>query len=154
MAKDSGKQAREAAQRVASQCLGGRLRSLTRTITRIYDEQLRPHGIKFSQMNILVQIALKGPITASQVAATLDFEKSTLSRNLKILEGNGWIRSYPGASGNSQLLETTALGNRLIREAGPAWARGQQQVVELFGEEAAEAIRDAFDRVWADRNAS
>ena len=39
---------------VAAECIAVRLRMLNRVVTRIYDNALRPFGIKVSQMNILI----------------------------------------------------------------------------------------------------
>ena len=147
--RDEARQAIRTAQAIASECIGARLRMLNRATTRIYDEVLRPHGIKFSQMNILTLVTLHGPISPGQVARRLAIEKSTLSRNVRILESNGWIESRPGEVGNSQLLRVTAQGRRLLRKASPSWRRAQEQVASLLGDRATSAIRNAVERVQA-----
>ena len=66
------------ARAIATECIGARVRMLSRKISRLYDEALRPHGIKFSQMNVLTIVALRGPVAPVEVGRTLELEKSTL----------------------------------------------------------------------------
>ena len=132
---------------IATECIGVRIRMLNCTMTRIYDEQLRPHGIKCSQMNILTSITLLGPVQPLRVTETLCIEKSTLSRNVHVMEKNGWIESIPSEAGNSQLLRTTQKGLRLLKKATPAWRTAQNRIKSLLGDGIIAALRRAVDRV-------
>ena len=127
--------------------MGARVRLLNRAVTRIYDDHLRPHGIKFSQMNILTTVSLREPIQPIEVARILSMEKSTLSRNVKVMEENDWLRSVAGETGNTRLLEMTREGRRALASAAPAWRAAQQQVISLLGERTAGAVRGAADRL-------
>ena len=141
------KAASRIADSIATQCIGVRIRMLNRTVSRIYDEQLRPHGVKFSQMNILVAIARHGSLQPKRIAETLYIEKSTLSRNVRVMQSNGWIESIPGEAGNTQLLRTTQKGLRLLKKAVPAWRTAQNRVKSLLGNGAVTTIRGAAERV-------
>ena len=145
--RDDTKQALRTAQTITSECVGGRVRTLSRVITRIYDEHLRALGLKFSQMNILTVITARGSISPQQIGKLLGIEKSTLSRNVRILESNGWIESQPGESGNTLLLSATPKGRRLVQKASPCWRRAQEEVTSLLGKRTTSAIRRGFDRV-------
>ncbi len=68
-----------AADLIAGDCLAVRVRMLNRTITAIYDDALRPLGLTAGQLNILVVIAMRGPISPGEVALPLNMEKSTVS---------------------------------------------------------------------------
>jgi|CXWL01.1.fsa_nt_gi DNA-binding MarR family transcriptional regulator len=135
------------ADRVLSQCVGARLRTLNRVVTRIYDDQLRPLGIRFSQMNVLMLIVGRGPMTPAEIGAVLALEKSTLSRNLRVLEDQGWIVRRPDGSRASVKLEATTLGRETIVEAEVLWQAGQQAALDLLGTSQCAGIRIAFDRV-------
>lgn len=136
------------AQEIAGSCIGVRVRMLNRAMSRIYDDRLRPHGIKFSQMNVLTAVALLGPVQPIEVARTLSMEKSTLSRNVRVLESNGWIVSRAGETGNTQRLSITARGRRLLEEAAPAWRNAQSDAIEMLGERTVNALHNAADRLW------
>ena len=55
---------RTVAQRIASECLGRRARLLSRVVTRLFDEELRDHELKGSQLTLLVALALSPGLTA------------------------------------------------------------------------------------------
>jgi len=127
--------------RIARECLAVRTRLLNRVVTRIYDDALRPHGVKVSQMNLLVALSAAGPRRAADLGRLLHLEKSTLSRNLPRMEAHGWI----DASGDRVRL--TAKGDRLLRELAPAWRRAQRETRKLLGEDGAEAVVAMVERV-------
>ncbi len=148
MAKSSTKQqAVRLARSIATECVGARVRMLNRALTQVYDEELRPLGLKFSQMNILTAVTLTGPVQPRDIAEALCIEKSTLSRNLRVMEKNGWIESTPGETGRDQLLESTPAGVRLLEEARPAWRRAQSRVRTMLGDEAIDSLLGAVDDV-------
>ena len=138
---------KEIAQAIAGECIGVRVRMLNRIVTHIYDERLRSHGIKFSQMNILTVVSLSGPIQPAQIGRILSIEKSTLSRNVQLMKANGWIESLPGDGGNTHRLRLTRQGGQLYRKAAPAWHKAQEKLTTLLGGQTIAAIRLAVDRV-------
>ena len=69
------------AEEMSESCLAVRVRAVNRAITGIYDEALRPLGVKVSQLNVLVAIASTGEAKAKTVSASLHLEKSSLSRS-------------------------------------------------------------------------
>ena len=81
----------------AATCLATRVRQLSRIITRVYDDAMRPLGITASQYTLLAQLASRDGITAVEIGHELDIEKSTLSRNLKRLLALGHIIMDPPA---------------------------------------------------------
>ena len=140
------KSAESLAKQVAESCIGARVRMLNRTVTRIYDDALREYGLKFSQMNILTIIALKGPIQPAEVARVLALEKSTLSRNVRLMETAGWVTASRTSNGNSQLLKITRKGKSLYQKAWPAWEHAQAATKTLLGPQASRSIARAADR--------
>src|SRR5690242_1956952 len=106
------------AQTIAGGCLAMRTRRISRTLTRIYDEELRPHGVSAAQQNVLVALGVAGQLRPFQLAAVLDLEKSTVSRNLRRLEDLGWISIEADASG-SQVVRMTEAGESHLRATAP-----------------------------------
>ena len=134
------------ARTIASDCVGARIRMLNRKTSRIYDDAVRPHGLRFSQMNILTVVRLHEPVAPVEVGRMLELEKSTLSRNVALMEAKGWIEVLPG-EGNSQLLRTTRKGRSLYAKAASSWRDAQRRVQSLLGGPTATQIRDAVDRI-------
>jgi DNA-binding MarR family transcriptional regulator len=130
--KDESLQAKAAL--IVEECIAVKLRLLTRAVTKIYNRALRPYGLTVSQMNILVAASYIGQAKQQDICQALHLEKSTLSRDLARMRERGWVAEAPGDDGRSSLLRVTALGEKLLQRAFPAWRQAQQQAAELLGE--------------------
>lgn len=135
----------DTAQTIANDCIGYRIRMLNRLVSRVYDDRLRPHGVRFSQMNILTVVALRGPVRPVEVGRILAIEKSTLSRNVRLMEENGWLKSEPAPQGTGHQLRLTKKGERLYEKAATAWRSAQDRVEQLLGGAGIESIRNAVE---------
>ena len=134
---------------IGSECLAVRIRLLNRTVTHIFDDALRPLGVKVSQLNVLMVVAKRGPTSPGEVARVLNMEKSTLSRNVDRMRIHGWLKVSEGNSGNKQILELGPPGRKLIQKSLPLWKKAQTETEELLGQRDARAIHRAADSVWA-----
>ena len=103
------------AEATSETCLATRVRQLSRIVTRVYDDALRPLGITGSQYTLLAQLASRDGITAVEIGHDLDIEKSTLSRNLKRLLALGHIIMDPPAGRRGRGLHLTPKG-QAVRE--------------------------------------
>jgi len=133
---------------IVSECLAVRIRLLNRTVTNIFDEVLRPVGVKVSQLNVLMVVAKYGPIAPGDVARRLNMEKSTLSRNVDRMRVHGWFKVTEGNAGRKSVLELAAPGRRLIKKALPHWKKAQAQTEALLGERGARSIHRVANTVW------
>jgi DNA-binding MarR family transcriptional regulator len=120
---------------IAQSCVSVRLRLLNRVITNLYDDALRPLGLKASQLNILVATATLGVARPSKVCEVLKLDISTLSRNVERMRARGWLEVVPQKDARAHPFRLTAEGRRLIEKAVPAWEKAQRQAVELIGPE-------------------
>src|SRR5580700_3869821 len=120
---------------IARTCIAVRLRLLNRVVTNLYDDALRPLGLKVSQLNILIVTARLGLARPAQVCDILQLDASTLSRNIKPLQAQGWLEVVPDEDARAQPFRLTPQGQRLIEQAVPAWEQAQRQATELVGEE-------------------
>src|SRR3954469_13448370 len=120
---------------ISRTCIAVRLRLLNRVVTNLYDDALRPLGLKVSQLNILIVTAKLGLARPAQVCDILQLDASTLSRNVKPLQAHGWLAVVPGEDGRAHPFRLTPQGKRRIEKAGPAWEEAQRQATDLVGEE-------------------
>jgi DNA-binding MarR family transcriptional regulator len=120
---------------IARTCIAVRLRLLNRVVTNLYDDALRPLGLKVSQLNLLVVTAKLGLARPARVCEILQLDPSTLSRNVERMRARGWLEVVPGADARTQPFLLTAQGKRLLERAVPAWKQAQQQACELLGED-------------------
>src|SRR5215218_4080931 len=123
----------QAIDRIAGECVAVRLRMLNRVVTTVYDDALRPLGLKVSQMNILVAAAKMGVVRPAEVCEYLHLDVSTLSRNVERMKARGWLESVPDDDGRAQPFQLSREGRLLLRKSIPAWEAAQQQVARLLG---------------------
>jgi DNA-binding MarR family transcriptional regulator len=65
-----------------------------RVITGIYDEKLRPFGIGSIQFALLVVIRQIEPATRAEIGRLQHQDRSTLTRNLKVILSEGWAEEF------------------------------------------------------------
>ena len=123
----------EIAEATASSCLATRVRQLSRIVTRLYDDALRPLGITASQYTLLAQLASRDGITAVEIGHELDIEKSTLSRNLKRLLALGHLIMDPPAGRRGRGLHLTPKGQAVLVDAFPIWRDAQERATNILG---------------------
>ncbi len=126
----------------AATCLATRVRQLSRIITRVYDDAMRPLGITASQYTLLAQLASRDGITAVEIGHELDIEKSTLSRNLKRLLALGHIIMDPPAGRRGRGLHLTPKGQAVLKEAYPIWQGAQTRAIAAMGADSRERLDD------------
>lgn len=118
---------------IARNCIAVRLRLLNRVVTNMYDDALRPLGLKVSQLNILVVTARLGLAQPAKVCNILHLDTSTLSRNVERMRAKNWLEAVPGEDARTQSFRLTAQGKRLLERAVPAWQEAQDQASEFLG---------------------
>lgn len=123
------------AETTANACLATRVRQLSRIVTRVYDDAMRPLGITASQYTLLAQLAARDAITAVEIGHELDIEKSTLSRNLKRLLALGHISMDPPAGRRGRGLHLTPKGQAILKDAFPVWQDAQKRAFTVMGAE-------------------
>ncbi|MEM9944781.1 MAG: MarR family winged helix-turn-helix transcriptional regulator [Cyanobacteria bacterium P01_D01_bin.36] len=131
--KTSKETARDIAQQMSQECVARRLRQVNRTITRLYDEALRPHGLTVNQLNILAVVISEKQIRPGQLGQSLGMEKSTVSRTVDRMVRKDWLKVTPGTDGRTQLLTVTAKGRKLLLNVTPIWDNLQAGVLTDTG---------------------
>jgi DNA-binding MarR family transcriptional regulator len=126
----------DAARAVAEQCSCLRSRRMSRVLTRLYDDVLRPSGLRMSQLSVLVAIARFGE-RGAQIGALADvlaIERTTLTRNIGPLEREGLLRvARDPADARARILLLTRAGERAIEAAFPLWQEAQRRVRDAVG---------------------
>jgi DNA-binding MarR family transcriptional regulator len=136
---------------IARTCIAVRLRLLNRVVTNVYDDALRPLGLKVSQLNILIVTAQLGLARPAQVCDILQLDASTLSRNVERMRAHGWLGVVPDEDARTQPFRLTPLGRRLIEKAAPAWEEAQRQATELLGDEGIALLDKAAKKLGGPR---
>ena len=103
-------------------------------VTQLYDEALKPAGIRATQFTVLVAIGSGGPISVNQLADRIVMDRTTLTRNLKPLEREGLIAVRPGDDLRVREVSLTAKGRKTLDRAYPLWERVQARLREQLGD--------------------
>lgn len=123
-----------------SACVCFNLRKAARAVTQLYDEKLRPTGLRTTQLSVLAVTEKLGPLTVSRLAEATVTDRTTLTRNLKLLEEQGLVRITPGADRRERQVGLTERGRRALAEAYPLWKGVQAEVAKGLGPDRMERL--------------
>src|SRR5262245_37301806 len=131
---------RERIAAIPQTCVSGALRRTTRIVSGFYDEILRSTGLHANQVLLLIPPYFAGPISINKMAEKIGLDRTTLVRNLKLLEDKDLINIRPGEDLRTRIVTLTPKGHDTLVAALPLWEEAQRQVVELLGEKRAELM--------------
>lgn len=122
-------------------CLCSVLMLATRTVTRLYDEELRTVGLEPTQHGMLLMVKSIGSMTLGELGERLALDKTTVSRNAKILVRNGWLSLARGEDGRERIALLTEAGAKKLAQARPYWERAQQRMRKALPAGGFESVR-------------
>lgn len=109
----------------ARMCLNFNLKRTSRLVNQHYDRVLRPTGLRASQFNLMVPVALCGAMSITELAELLGMERSALARNLKPVEREGWMTVSIAADRRARIVALTPQGARVLSRAFSFWKKAQ-----------------------------
>ena len=114
-------------------CTCYRLRQLTRRVTQHYDTHLARAGLRITQFGLLAMLVRADSLTLSELAARLEMDRTTLTRNLGPLESAGWVEVGAGRDARSRAVRLTASGRDTWARAKPHWRQAQDELNAALG---------------------
>ena len=130
-------------------CTSFRLRKLSRRVTQHYDAHLAAAGLRSTQFSLLGALRGDVPPTLTQLAQTLEMDRTTLTRNLKPLTVAGWVQFGAGEDARSRVVQITEQGRECWRSAKPLWREAQRTLHEALGLPQVAVLHDALDGALA-----
>ncbi len=116
-------------------CASYNLRRATRAVSRLFDNFLRPSGLRATQYSVLMAARLQGPIALTKLADITVTERTTLTRNLTVLEKRGFVRIEPGSDRRERQVTITEQGQEALMAAVPFWEKAQAHIEKGLGED-------------------
>jgi DNA-binding MarR family transcriptional regulator len=110
------------------------VRRAARVITQMYDTALAPTGISAPQFGLLAAIQASDGLSQTDLAASMAIDRTTLVRNLKLMERDRLIQVVPGKDGRTRGVSLTGQGREALRRALPFWREVQTRVMAALGE--------------------
>jgi DNA-binding MarR family transcriptional regulator len=102
----------------------------------VYDDVLRPSGLRVTQFSILATIARMGEANLRQLTDALAIDQTTLTRSLNLLERAGVTERAPHPDGRIKAMRLTIKGRRTLEVARPLWGQAQDKVLRELGTKA------------------
>jgi DNA-binding MarR family transcriptional regulator len=115
---------------VAANCACKNLRRSARAVTQLYDDTLRPSGLRITQFTLLVAVALREPVQVTQLADTLALDRTTLARDLGPLTERDLVEVTAGEDRRTRVVRLTRQGREAIARAYPLWRQAQARLME------------------------
>jgi DNA-binding MarR family transcriptional regulator len=144
--RDRAKQA-EFAKATGAACVCGNIRRAARAVTQVYDEALRPTGLRITQFGILGAIKAMGPVTVTRLAEATVIDRTTLTRNLRLLQKRGLIRVEKGSDRREREVTLTERGSDALVKSLPFWQKAQAHVLRELGDDRWKALRAGLSEV-------
>jgi DNA-binding MarR family transcriptional regulator len=120
---------------IGRSCTCYNLRRAARAITRLYDDFLRPSGLRTTQVSLLMSAKLRGPVTLTKLASLTVTERTTLTRNLTILEKKGFLRIEQGSDRRERQVTLTRQGEEALLVVVPLWEKAQAHIEKGIGKD-------------------
>lgn len=124
-------------------------RKTARLLGQLYDRALEPCGLRNTQFTALAVVERYGSISITELASAMDIERTTLTRNLQVLERDGLVKLGAGVDARSKTVLLTPKGRRRLEAALPLWSAAQKRVLQGFGGKRWRALRGELEKMRA-----
>jgi len=128
-------------------CACQNLRRVTRVVTRIYDQELRKAGLEITQFGLLTALAAIEEANQKRLSAGFAMDSTTLTRTLRLLLKQGWVRVRRGKDRRERLFRLTQAGKRKMAEAQRYWERAEHRLRGELGDQGWKSMKQAVSRI-------
>ena len=111
-------------------CMCGNVRMASRALTSVYDEKLKPVGLRSTQLAVLWAVVAIGDGTVGKIANRIAMDNSSLTRTLKLLERDKMVALHTGRDRREKQVQATARGRKAFSLAMPLWQQAQTEVLK------------------------
>ena len=128
-------------------CMSATLRRASRVLTQLYDEGLRPVGLRATQFTVLQALSLTGEVSQGELGRLLAMDSTTLTRTLEILGGHGWIAKRRGQDRREWRMRLSKSGEAQLKRTLPYWQKVQGRLRAQLGNELSDSLLKLTDKV-------
>jgi DNA-binding MarR family transcriptional regulator len=133
---------REESLTIAGQCTYFHIKKLDRIIYSFYDKVMAGANVSPHQFSLLNSIYLaEKKLTITEFAKILAMDRTTLTRNLKLLEKNGFIKiSASQQDSRRKVFHLTDKGEKTLKQGLSVWKKAQKAFIKKVGVENWESL--------------
>jgi DNA-binding MarR family transcriptional regulator len=128
-------------------CMCASFRRASRALTQLYEDALRPVGLRATQFTVLQTLSLAGEVTQGELGQILAMDSTTLTRTLNIMGRHGWIAKRRGEDRREWRMRLSKVGETQLKKALPQWEKAQTQLQRQLGEELSDNLMKLTQKV-------
>jgi len=126
-------------------CICVAVRKAIRRLTARYDAALAPAGINLAQFSLLRSIRRHAPISVTALSDIVELDRSTLGRNVRVLERDGLVAMAAGRDQREAQISLSPAGERVLDRALPLWRAVQHNIGTKLGAERATELQSLLE---------
>ncbi len=112
-------------------CACANLRRAARLVTQLYSDEMGS-TMEPSQFSLLMALSYSPGTSQVALGGALGLDKTTTSRNLRLLEKNGWIEPASADNRRERGYRLTPGGEKIFAATKPGWLRAQAKLKVFF----------------------
>jgi DNA-binding MarR family transcriptional regulator len=128
-------------------CMCASLRRTSRALTQLYEEALRPTGLRATQFTVLQALSLAGEVTQGELGQILGMDSTTLTRTLTIMSRHGWIAKRRGQDRREWRMRLSGAGEAQFKHALPHWEKAQTRLRRQLGDSLSDNLMKLTQKV-------
>jgi DNA-binding MarR family transcriptional regulator len=121
-------------------CMCGGFRRTSRALTQMYEEALRPLGLRATQLTILQVLVRAGEVSQGQLGGMLAMDSTSLTRTLAIMRRAGWVAEQRGEDRRERRIRLSRAGEAKLKRAMPVWEKVQSRLRKKLGKRGWESL--------------
>jgi len=130
---------------MSTPCICTVLRSASRRMVAFYDEAIAPVGVNIAQFSLMRSIARTEPVTLTELGRRTELDRSTIGRNVRVLEKLGLVTLGRGKDQREATVELSDAGRQVLEDGAPLWDGAQQALDDRLGADVMKQLRAALD---------
>jgi DNA-binding MarR family transcriptional regulator len=99
----------------------------------MYEAELRPLGLRSSQLTILQVLSRTGELTQKKLGEILAMDSTSLTRTLAVMLREGWLTERRGEDRRERWIGMARAGEKKLSNALPAWEKVQNRLRQEIG---------------------
>jgi len=118
---------------ITTLCIATALRRAAATVTDRYNRHLTGSGLNVMMMRLLHLVETHPGATITELARLNGLERTTVGRNIRVLERRGMVGLGPGQDDRSRGVSLTKKGQNALDTARPLWREMQDALAKELG---------------------
>jgi DNA-binding MarR family transcriptional regulator len=133
-------------------CLTHRMTRASRALSRGFEAAAEAQGVAMTapQFTTLARLSGHGATPVGELARLLATDRTTLTRNLAVLQARGWIAASDADDRRQHRWKLTDAGRKALNDAMPVWRAWQASLVQKLGPATAAALIDTLKTLETD----